>query len=422
MTYTFKPAAREKTSLLLAIAGASGSGKTFSALKLATGLAAGGNIAFIDTEAGRALHYADQFTFDHCDITAPFRPASYIDAIQSADKAGYAVIVIDSMSHEYDGEGGILDWATELELAGTKSPGNWKEPKQAHKRMVTRLLQCRAHLIFCLRAEEKMLVTAEPQFERDGVTPKMWNGKQSVKTVITAAADRPINERWQPLCEKRFMYEMTASLLMLPDHPGIPVPVKLQEQHRAAFPAGQHITEQAGITLATWAAGGKAPTVRATDPITEAEEAAEQGMDALQAWWAAATVVQKRIVKPRMEEFKQTASAADSLHDVDDDPFGLPATKTLKPHELPDYDPSPINDPESVHCEPTTGVIVPGGDLASPDDPLTQAKREAEAQGHDDGQNGRVSYPLQYETVAQQKAYRAGYAAGERAREGVAAE
>jgi len=258
MSYTFRPAVRTKTSVLIALAGTTGTGKTFTALKLATGLAGpNGRIAFIDTEAGRALHYADQFRFDHLDIKPPFRPQAYRDAIVAAEEAGYDVIVIDSMSHEYEGEGGILDWADDLLGKGEKSPGNWKEPKSAHKQMMNRLVQCRAHLIFCLRAEEKMLVEQVPQTNSDG-SPKMWNGKPSTKTVVTAAKDRPLEERWQPICEKRFMYEMTSSFLLLPDKPGVGLAIKLQEQHRPFFPEGQRIGDASGRGLGDWAKGGKA--------------------------------------------------------------------------------------------------------------------------------------------------------------------
>ena len=89
MTFSFTPAVRRNTHILLALAGASGSGKTFSALELATGLAGEtGRIAVIDTEAGRALHYADRFKFDHCELTPPFEPARYREAIEAAEAAG----------------------------------------------------------------------------------------------------------------------------------------------------------------------------------------------------------------------------------------------------------------------------------------------------------------------------------------------
>src|SRR5690349_22039333 len=99
MSFTFRKAVRENVGLLVGLAGASGSGKTYTAMRLATGIAGDKPFAVIDTEAGRAKHYADQFRFDHGDLAPPFRPDAYAEAIIAADKAGYPVIVVDSTSH-----------------------------------------------------------------------------------------------------------------------------------------------------------------------------------------------------------------------------------------------------------------------------------------------------------------------------------
>lgn len=238
MSFTFAPAVRQQVSMLVALAGASGSGKTYSALRLAKGLSPEGKIAFIDTEARRGLHYADKFSFMHADMRPPFKPERFVEGIQAAEQAGAEVVIIDSFSHEYDGEGGITEWAEEIERGGTKSPGNWLVPKRAHKRMMNALLQCRASLIFCLRADEKI------QIVREG-------GRTQVL---------PLG--WMPICEKRFMFEMTASFTLTPDRPGRPrfdLPHKLQEQHRAFFREDQPIGEDSGRMLAEWARGGAAP-------------------------------------------------------------------------------------------------------------------------------------------------------------------
>ena len=257
MTYEFRPAVRKEGGLLIALAGASGSGKTYSALRLARGLVGdAGKVAGVDTEAGRMLHYADLFKYDHLHLTPPFRPDAYTNAIKAADAAGYGAIIIDSASHEWAGEGGILDWQEEelTRMAGDDwkkrervKMASWIKPKMGHKQMVSRMLQVKAHLIFCLRAEEKTDIRKGP----DG------------KTLIV-----PLG--YQPICEKSFMFEMTMSALLLPDKPGIPQPIKLQEQHRHAFPDGQPITEASGQALAEWARGGKAKeTVLDAEPQTD---------------------------------------------------------------------------------------------------------------------------------------------------------
>lgn len=247
MSYTFRPAVREQVGLLIGCIGPSGGGKTMSAMKMAAGIVGEGNkFAVIDTEARRALHYAEMFSFDHCELNAPFRPESYIDAILTADKAGYKAIVVDSMSHEWAGEGGILDWQEEelQRMAGDSyskreacKMAAWIKPKMSHKKMVQRLLQVKAHLIFCFRAEERVKMEKE-------------NGK----TVIVAIG-------WQPICSKELPYELTASFLLTPDKPGYPQPLKLQEQHKALFPLDKPINEESGKRVAQWAAGGNAPAL-----------------------------------------------------------------------------------------------------------------------------------------------------------------
>jgi hypothetical protein len=240
LTFHFAPAVRESVTLLIALAGASGSGKTYSALRLAKGMAPNGKIAFIDTEARRGLHYAEEFSFLHSDMRPPFRPAAFIEGIRAAEAAGADVIIIDSFSHEYDGIGGIMEWAGELEEKGLKAGGQWKEPKLAHRKLMNELLQVRANLIFCLRADEKIRIARE-------------NGKTVVE---------PLG--WMPICEKRFMFEMTASFTLIPTAPGIPqfnLPHKLQRQHRGMFTDTAPISEESGIALAAWARGGSAAPV-----------------------------------------------------------------------------------------------------------------------------------------------------------------
>lgn len=253
MTFEFRPAVREQVGLLIGLAGGTGSGKTYSAMSLAKGMSGGKPFAVIDTEAGRAKHYADEFRFDHGALPPPFTPDAYAEAIQAADAAGYGVIVVDSMSHEHAGDGGLLDWH-EAELDRMASGGDWKKresctmaawikPKMSHKHMVQKLLQVKAHLILCFRAEEKIeMVRGE-------------NGKmQIIKKQTTTGLDG-----WVPISEKNLPYELTASFLLTANAPGFPKPIKLQNQHKPYFPLDAQIDEKCGVQLAAWAAGGKAP-------------------------------------------------------------------------------------------------------------------------------------------------------------------
>ncbi len=304
--FAFAPAIRRNTHVLIALAGASGSGKTYSALELATGLAGEqGKIAVLDTEADRALHYADRFKFDHCNLTPPFTPDRYREAIVAAEQAGYAVIVIDSMSHEHDGEGGLIEMA-EQELLKRKD-GNgaaaWALPKAKHKRLMNRLLQIRSHLVFCLRAEDKIRMVKVFDERR----------QREITTVEPAG--------WQPVCEKRFMFEMTASFILTPDAPGVPTPIKLQEQHRPAFSKGNAIGRESGRRIADWAAGGAAPERHEADESAtlnkRANAAARGGKATFLAFWRGLDVGERDHLRPMTKEFEATATKADA----DDDPF-----------------------------------------------------------------------------------------------------
>ena len=259
MGFEFRPAVRENVGLLIGLAGGTGSGKTYTAMRLAAGIAGDKPFAVIDTEAGRAKHYADQFKFDHGDLKPPFRPDAYAEAIKAADAAGYPVIVVDSASHEHAGEGGLLDWHEEEldRMAG----GDWKKrescnmaawikPKMSHKAMVQKLLQVRAHLILCFRAEEKIEMVRNER------------GKlEIVKKQTTTGLDG-----WVPISEKNLPYELTASFLLTADAPGVPKPIKLQHQHRGFFPLNTEITEDSGRKLAAWSQGGTL-TAPQTPPV-----------------------------------------------------------------------------------------------------------------------------------------------------------
>jgi hypothetical protein len=287
MTHTFKPAVRENVPLLIGLAGGTGSGKTYTAMRMARGICGDKPFAVIDTENGRAKHYADEFRFDHCALSAPFRPDAYADAILAADAAGYAAIVVDSTSHVWAGDGGVLDWQEE-ELDRMAGTGDWKKreackmaawikPKLSHKRMVSRLLQVRAHVILCFRAE-----------------PKVEMVKEDGKTKIVPKQSLTGLDGWIPVCEKNLPFELTASFLLLAAEPGMPHPIKLQEQHRALFPKGKHIDEEAGRRIAAWAAGGAAAAPAPRPPRTERHDqmiagfertAREHGLQAFKDAW-----------------------------------------------------------------------------------------------------------------------------------------
>lgn len=272
MSFTFRPAKREGVTLLIGLAGASGSGKTFSAMTLAQGMAGDSPFAVIDTEAGRAKHYADRFKFHHGDLTAPYTPERYKEAVMAADAAGYPVIVIDSASHEYAGEGGVLDMQeAEFQRMGARDAvkmASWIKPKGEHKKFVTKLLQIRAHVILCLRADEKIEIRRV----------KGRDGRETMEVVpkTTLAGYRG----WVPICEKSLPYELTASFVLIPDQPGVPHVIKLEAQHRPFFPLDKPITQEAGRQLADWARGGSAAPTGPARQILSADVTGTPSADA----------------------------------------------------------------------------------------------------------------------------------------------
>lgn len=153
----FRKAQRRQARLRLALCGPSGSGKTYSALVLAKGL--GGPVAMIDTERGSGELYADDadlaLEYDVCPLAPPFSPDAYIRAIGEAEKAGYAVLIIDSLSHAWVGEGGILDIQDRIAKANPRanSFATWRDVTPQHNRLVDAILAAGLHVIVTMRTK-----------------------------------------------------------------------------------------------------------------------------------------------------------------------------------------------------------------------------------------------------------------------------
>lgn len=408
----FKPAVRSRVSLIIGVAGASGSGKTKTGLRIARGLAGGDDskIAVIATEAGRALHYApapgepvgpDRFGFQHHELRPPFTPEAYADAITAADRQGFEVVMVDSVSHEWEGEGGLQDihdalvlvavekaraahsgqWSfDEGKVAERASIGAWREPKSRNKRFVSRLLQCRAHLILCLRAEEKIRIE---QVEEQG-----QNGRTYKKTIITQPKDLPPESRWVPICEKRFLFELTLSMLLTPERPGFPIPIKLQGQHRHAVPLDQQISEETGRLLGDWSRGGSTPQQMtagngAASGMSQNDDgvlaagriAARNGTEALKRWFASITKADRQRLKTILEtELKKSAGEADK-EDVsfDDSPAVTDPLETQADTRAPEADGLLENADASGAAVPTDEAsykIYVSGKIAQASDPI----------------------------------------------------
>lgn len=147
----FQKAKKEKIYLKVLLAGASGSGKSYSALKLATGIAnkMGGRIAAIDTEAGRIRYYANEFDFDDLQLSEPYTPEKYIEAITQAVDEGYSVLIIDSITHEWNY---ILDQVDKM--PGTNSYTKWGKLTPRHNKFTEKMIQSSINIIATVRGKD----------------------------------------------------------------------------------------------------------------------------------------------------------------------------------------------------------------------------------------------------------------------------
>lgn len=154
-------ARRKQAKIKMALNGPSGSGKTMSALLIAFGLCGDWNkIAVIDTENYSASLYAHLGEFKVINVTSPFSPEKYVEAIRLCEKAGVEVIIIDSISHEWEGSGGILDVHGNMQ---GNSFTNWAKITPRHNAFIQALLQSSAHIIGTIRSKQEYVLS-----ERNG--------------------------------------------------------------------------------------------------------------------------------------------------------------------------------------------------------------------------------------------------------------
>ena len=149
----FTRAERKRTFLKIALCGVSGSGKTYSALQLAKGL--GKKIAMIDTENGSGEMYSHLCDYDVAQLEPPFSVQRYIDLIKMAEKAGYDVLIIDSLSQAWNGEGGILEMVDKV-VATSRNKNSfnaWKDVTPEQNKLINTILQCKMHVIATMRSK-----------------------------------------------------------------------------------------------------------------------------------------------------------------------------------------------------------------------------------------------------------------------------
>jgi len=153
----FKKATRAESKLKIAVTGPSGSGKTYSSLLIAKGM--GKKVAVVDTENGSANLYSDKFDFDVATMNPPYTVKKYITAIEEAEKAGYDVLGLDSISHGWSGEGGLLDKKAQMDATGRgNSYTNWAKMTPEHNLFVAKILNANIHIICTMRSKVEYII------------------------------------------------------------------------------------------------------------------------------------------------------------------------------------------------------------------------------------------------------------------------
>lgn len=253
-SFDFTPAAdyKDRHGLFIAVIGDTNSGKSFSALRLATGIAKaqGKRVAVIDTEGGRVLHLKKHFDFDVHMMKPPHRPQRYLAAAQWAEGKGYGCLVFDSFTTEWRGEGGKLDWSREIEDAYVERKRNedgfneysarntgkslgLNEPGQAQRRMELGFLQLRMPIIFAIRGSD----TYDP----------------GAKKLVFKAQ-----------CRQGFLFDVTCSFRLAQDKKGIidltdAKTYKMEGDHAAIFRHGEQLSEKHGELVNAWASNAPLP-------------------------------------------------------------------------------------------------------------------------------------------------------------------
>jgi len=189
-----RDAHRHGAKVLIGLTGAQGSGKTYGAIQFGFGLAGkkGSKLGVLDTENKRASLLSDILPdgqrFKIADLEPPFSPDRYIKAVKEFEAAGVSVLIIDSISHEYEGEGGVSD------IAETHNK-KWIAAKAEHKKFMNALLYSNLDVIACVRAREKVKVVE--------YTDKDGRKKQDF-----------VPQGFQPISEKNFWFECTIGMML----------------------------------------------------------------------------------------------------------------------------------------------------------------------------------------------------------------
>lgn len=325
---------------LSAFVGVSGSGKTMSALLYAAGLAGPqGRVAMIDAENKRGSLYADDPLicaalpngYERVDLIAPYSPKRYIAAVKACEQGGVTVCCIDSTSHEWEGEGGACDIAETQKRGGMP---NWALAKKEHKLFLAHCLSSAMHIIFCLRARDKVKIVKDA------------NGKEQIVPIGL-----------QPITERNLVFEVLLSLRFEEDT-HFAQPIKVPKMLSMVFPGNRMLTKADGEAVRIWNESGGIG-----DPMDQvrkrARSAAENGLEFYGEFFKGLTPLQKKALTEH-QELKDIAKRAD------EERAQLEGSGDNRKQEEPSSEPTtaPIStDPKVLNelIDPMAQGIAPGG-------------------------------------------------------------
>lgn len=231
----FEKAIKQEAKLRLAIAGPAGSGKTYTGLVIAQGLANGGKIAVVDTEHGSASKYADLFSFDVMEMFPPFHPDRFVEAIHEAQEAGYSVILLDSLSHAWNGTGGLLELVDKF-AAQSNSKNTfaaWKQGTPIYNKLVDRMIQSNIHVIATMRTKQDYVLELDER------------GKQ-----------KPVKVGMNPVQREGFEYEFDVVMNMDIENQGVITKTRCPALAGGVYrKPGKEVTD----ILVNWLSGAPVP-------------------------------------------------------------------------------------------------------------------------------------------------------------------
>jgi len=337
-TVAYKPVSFATTAELdkrlpvsIGISGASGSGKTYSALEVVTGLAEGvagkgAPIAFVDTENRRGLHYREEFPqmlghyvdfgpFDAAGALVGYPPERWIAMLDMVEKSGVTAMVIDSFSHSWEGIGGVLEMhAKELErLAGGDEARAervnflaWAPVKPRYRRLINRIVRSPVNVVICTRAKK---------------VPQKWDAAAGAYVNVWETRTRRPDVPWNPAIDEALIYEMTVMVILDPAQPGCPrYAVKCADGFKRLFRADAPLGADVGRAMAAWSKGqGTGREEKALMDLARAS--ARAGRAAFLAFWQALDKPRRSIVAPILGECEELAAAALAMAVEADDPF-----------------------------------------------------------------------------------------------------